>query len=383
MNVMPAPTGRTAMRAALAALTIAAAGCSSGGSPPAAQPRVRTVTVHLVATGCSPRALSVPAGPTRFVVTNASTPAFDEFEIHSGANIVAEAELVAPGVSKTFAITLAPGHFTTRCKGGPTHSLGGTLTVTGPVARTPSRISASDAARAVARYRTYLDAQAALLVARTTPFVAAVERGDIALAKELSAAARVPYEHIEPVAETFGDLDPRIDARVNDVPAAHWGGFHRIERARWVEDDVTAMGPTARQLLTDVTTLEHLVKSVPLQPATIANGAVQLLNEVTTSKITGEEERYSHLDLVDLAANVEGSQAAFDAVAPLLPAGATVSPHGIDARFAEIIRVLAPFRRGGGYVPYTALTETDTRALSQATDGAAEPLSRVAELVLT
>ena len=46
--------------------------------------------------------------------------------------------------------------------------------------------------------------------------------------------ARVPYERIEPVAESFGNLDPEIDARVNDVAdAAKWTGFHRIEQALW------------------------------------------------------------------------------------------------------------------------------------------------------
>jgi iron uptake system component EfeO len=366
--------------AAVAILLVA--GCSSAGSKPAAAPRVRTVTVHLVATGCSPRALSLRAGATKFIVANTTAPAFNEFEIHKGSNIIAEAELVAPGVSKTFAITLAPGHYTTLCKGGATQSGSGTLVVTGKVSHAQSGISAEAAAQAVTRYRTYLDTQADALVARTSPFVDAVERGDIAQAKALYAAARVPYERIEPVAESFGDLDPRIDARENDVAAGHWSGFHRIERALWVENDVTAMGPTARQLLTDVTTLDHLVRTVPLQPATIANGAVELLNEVTTSKITGEEERYSHLDLVDVAANVQGSQAAFDAVAPLLPTSGAVSPHVIDARFTDIDHVLTPFRRGSGWVSYATLTPTDTRAISQATDGVAEPLSRVAELVL-
>ncbi len=38
----------------------------------------------------------------------------------------------------------------------------------------------------------------------------------------------------------------------------------------------------------------------------MVTGAVELLNEVSTSKVTGEEERYSHTDLWDFQANVEG-----------------------------------------------------------------------------
>ncbi len=60
-------------------------------------------------------------------------------------------------------------------------------------------------------------------MAATKPFVAAVKAGDVERAKGLYAAARVPYERIEPVAEAFGDLDPRIDARENDVPKSRIG----------------------------------------------------------------------------------------------------------------------------------------------------------------
>ena len=37
------------------------------------------------------------------------------------------------------------------------------------------------------------------------------------------------------MAESFGDLDPAIDAREGDVPADEWTGFHPLEQALWVE----------------------------------------------------------------------------------------------------------------------------------------------------
>jgi iron uptake system component EfeO len=365
----------------VAGLVLAA--CSSkAAAPDHASTKITDVDVELVTAGCRPIALSVPAGAANFSVTNTGAKGVNEFEIHAGANILAEAELVNPGVTKTFAITLPPGKFTTVCKGVAAPGGTGTLTVTGQAKPAPSGASAQAAALAVAKYRAYLETQADLLVTNTTAFVHAIQAGNIAQAKTLYAPARIPYERIEPVSESFGDLDPRIDARVNDVPVGHWSGFHRIERALYEEDDVTAMGPTAAQLLVDVTTLDHLVRTVRLEPATIANGAVELLNEVTTSKISGEEERYSHIDLVDLAANVEGSQAAFDAVAPLLPPKGVVSASEIDGRFSAIFRVLQPFRRGSGYVLYDELNTTDTRSIAQATDATAEPLSRVAVAII-
>ena len=40
-------------------------------------------------------------------------------------------------------------------------------------------------------------------------------------------------------------------------------------------------------------------------------GAVDLLNEVATQKITGEEEIFSHTDLYDFRANIEGAEKIF------------------------------------------------------------------------
>ena len=95
--------------------------------------------------------------------------------------------------------------------------------------------SSETAADAVATYRTYLETNTDLLVQRTKAFTDAVIANKLTEARDLYAPAREPYEAIEPVAESFGDLDPAIDARENDVAAgAAWTGFHRIEKALWV-----------------------------------------------------------------------------------------------------------------------------------------------------
>jgi iron uptake system component EfeO len=234
---------------------------------------------------------------------------------------------------------------------------------------------------AVADYRAYLEENTAELVAKTKPFVAAVVAGNVAEAKELYPAARIPYERIEPVAGSFGDLDPRIDAREDGVPAEEWGGFHRIEKALWVEDTTKGMAPVAKQLQADVEELDEKVKTVDLDVVEIANGANELLAEVSGSKITGEEERYSHIDLVDFEANVEGSLAAFESVKPLLdPVDADLSGE-IEADFKAVFNSLEPYRTEDGFVSYTTLTNSDTRTLAQAIDILAEKLSQVPALI--
>ena len=379
----PAATRAAIGASAMAALVVlGGCGSSASGGSGAAKGSVRTVAIELVKTGCSPAKLSLPAGPAKFTVSNDGADAISEFEILDRAGrIVSEVENVPPGLTGSFSVTLEPGSFTLSCPGGTEHGGKGTLTVTGTATATTG-IDATARTAAVARYRDYLEQQSDLLVAKTTVFANAVEAGNIAAAKAAYGPARAPYEHIEPVAESFGDLDPRIDARANDVPAKDWSGFHEIEQALYAKNDLTGMAPVARQLVADVKELDGLVKTVKLEPATIANGAVELLNEASTSKITGEEERYSHLDLVDLAANVAGARVAFDSVAELLPQDSPISKTQIDARFAAVDTALAPYRRGDGFALYTTLSSAQTRAVALAIEAAAEPLSKVAEQIV-
>jgi len=149
-----------------------------------------------------------------------------------------------------------------------------------------------------------------------------------------------------------------------------------------VEGATAGMAPVAEQLLADVKELQRKVSTVELQAVQIANGANELLGEVSASKITGEEERYSHTDLVDFEANVEGAEAAFEAVKPLVVEADPELAKQIEGRFADVYAALKPYRRGDGFVPYAQLSEADTRGLAQEIDALAEDLSQTPALIV-
>jgi iron uptake system component EfeO len=352
--------------AALLALSVSA--CGSSEDPPAG---TKTLSFELTDEGCLPHEAKAPAGPITFVAENTGTTKVTEIEVMDGDTILGEKENLSDGLSGSFSLTLDAGKYTIYCPGGDVEK--GTLTVSGELKAKGS----AEADAAVARYREYLEENSEELVAKTKPFVAAVEAGDVAEAKSLYAAARIPYERIEPVAESFGSLDPRIDARENDVPASEFEGFHRIEKALWQEGTAQRMAPVAKQLQADVEELAEKVETVELQAVQIANGANELLGEVSASKITGEEERYSHTDLVDFEANVEGAEAAFEAVKPLLDESEPELSGELEADFKMVFAELQPYRRGNGFVSYTELTKADTRKLAMAIDALAEKLSQV------
>lgn len=232
---------------------------------------------------------------------------------------------------------------------------------------------------AVDEYRAYIIDQTNQLVEETALFTGAVIAGNVEEAKETYAPARVHWERIEPIAATLGDLDPNIDAREGDVPDDEWRGFHRIEQALWVEETTEGQEEYARQLQADVEQLQGEAQNLELQPADLVTGSIELLNEVSAGKITGEEERYSRTDLYDIQANVEGSEAAFEALRPSLEERDPELVAEIEERFGAVYETLAPYREGDGWAPYTEVDENERRRISQSIDALAEPLSQIGQ----
>jgi len=226
-------------------------------------------------------------------------------------------------------------------------------------------------------YREYAIGEIEEFVKATEAFTNAVKNGDIEQAKSLYGPARMHYERAEPIAEVFGDLDPKIDAREGDVPEAEWGGYHRIEKGLWIENTTKGYEQYADQLMKDVNLLRAKVDTVEVTPDLLITGAVDLLNEVSTSKVTGEEDRYSHTDLYDFAANVEGAEKIYQLLNPELKKKDKELSKEIQTRFDEIYSLLNQHKNGDGYKLYTELTEAQVKELSQAIDALAEPLSQI------
>jgi FTR1 family protein len=358
---------------AAAMLLLFLAGCGSSSSDAGGS---KSTEVKLTDAGCSPATLKLDAGRTTFKVTNAGTGRVSELEVLDGSRILGEKENLVAGLSGSFTLQLQPGQYTLSCPGG-TSSATGVLTVGGKAvkASTDPRLQA-----AVTGYRQYVHTQAVTLVKRVKPFVAAVKAGDVEKAKSEFAAARVPYETIEPVAESFGTLDPDIDARVNDVKKGQkWTGFHRIEQALWEKHTTAGMAPIADKLLADCKTLEAKTRALAYQPDELANGANGLLGEVASSKITGEEDRYSHTDLSDFLANVNGAETTFGLLAPELRAKDAKLAGDISGRFDAVQKELATLDDNGSFPSYNSVDDAERKQLSELVNGLAKPMAQISD----
>jgi iron uptake system component EfeO len=385
---MPSKSRVFPVAAVLAAIAVSAlaAGCGGGKNDGAATgAKTQTLAVTLTDDGCSPARLHAKAGAVTVEVSNGGTSKVSELELKNADGIiVGERENIVEGIDGSFTLDLRPGRYTLSCPNAERED-NGVLVVTGAAAPAQANAAAALLEEATTGYHAYVVAQTAQLLAGTRRLVAALDAGSLEEAKSMFGPVRLHYEAIEPVAESFGDLDPEIDARVNDVDdPATWTGFHRIEQILWIRGTTDGGAKLGAELLADVETLQRRVRTLTFQPAQLANGAVELLNEVAGSKITGEEDRYSHTDLSDFQGNLNGARVAFELLRPaLVKRGEAPLARTIATRFATVQKGLDRYKRSTplGFATYDELTASDRRAFAQQIDALAEPLSTVAAKV--
>jgi iron uptake system component EfeO len=363
----------------LAALTLAACGGgdSSSGSSDAPSD---DIAVAASDESCDVATSELDAGVHQFTVTNSGSKVTEFYVYADGDRVMGEVENIAPGVARELRVELPAGDYEATCKPGMVgDGIRSALSVTGEAATLSED---QTLAQAGTDYQRYVQSQTGALVEQTTAFVNAVKAGDVEGAKALYPVARTYWERIEPVAESFGDLDPIIDGREGDqAEGEDFTGFHRIEQALWETGDVSGMAPYADQLRTNVQEVVDKANQVALDPLQLANGAKALLDEIATGKITGEEDRYSHTDLWDFHANLEGSEAAVQALRPHLEKTDPDLVAEIDQRFAATEAELEQHRSGDGWVSYDQLTADQLRGLSDSITALTESVSQVASVV--
>ncbi|MEU4689131.1 iron uptake system protein EfeO [Actinoplanes sp. NPDC023714] len=364
--------------AASAASLLMLAGC--GSTDDEAGTSDGTIAVAASDTTCDVAKSESGAGTVTFAIANKGSKVTEFYVYAAGDRVMGEVENIAPGLSRELHVELAAGTYETACKPGMIgKGIRNGFTVTGSAA---ALTEDAKLAGATADYQRYVKSQTGALIEKTTEFVAAVKAGDVAKAKALFPVSRTYWERIEPVAEIFGDLDPAIDGREDGLePGQDFTGYHRIEKDLWETGDISESGPIADKLLADVQKIVDKANSEPLSPLQLANGAKELLDEVASGKITGEEDRYSHTDLWDFAANVEGSRAAIAALRPALEEKDPALVKTLDEKFAAVEAGLATHRSGDGWKLHNELSEADLKTLSDQINALAEPISKVAGLV--
>ena len=381
------PPRRTATAAVVAALALAAAGCASAGTHASGSGsgsgRASTVTVALTPQGCAPKPARIPAGEVTFNVANQDADAVSEAELRTAdlTHILGEQENLTPGLSGGFTLDIQPGSYKINCPGASQSRW--TLTVSGKATGATWQ-SSPQLSAAVAGYSGYIEQNVASLVTRSQAFCRAIDDGSMTQARLLYPKARVYYERIEPVAEIWGSLDTDIDGRWENpvTVASQFMGFHKLEQLLWERDTLAGAPRLCAGLVRNEQQLRTLVHQAQYNPLEMASGATELVNEAATSKISGEEERYSNTDLPVFEANVDGAMKVVSLLQPYLQHKDPGLLAQIRQRDAAIARQLGRYRaspgyEGTGYVEYSTVLDTQRRQLSGTVNAFAEALSKV------
>ena len=197
----------------------------------------RALTVQATDTECTLSAATAPSGNLTFSVTNGGSKVTEFYLLaDDGLRIIGEIENIGPGLSRDLVLRAGPGEYFTACKPGMVgDGIRGPFSVTSSEEDSaPSGNDAELVEQANRSYQAYVKDQTEQLVAKTTTFVELYKSGQDDEARALYAPARVHWERIETVAESFGDLDPKMDIREADLePGQEFTGWHRIEKDLW------------------------------------------------------------------------------------------------------------------------------------------------------
>ncbi|MFE5488105.1 iron uptake system protein EfeO [Streptomyces sp. NPDC056527] len=369
----------------VAALT-AVTGCTQKSDAKGDDGSIRVVAKD---DSCEVSKKEFPAGHVKLAVENKGTKVTEVYVLYPDDRIVTERENIGPGTKATITAEVKAGDYEIACKPGMKgDGIRQKVTVTGGAAAA-KRSPEMDAA--VAAYRQYVQAQADETLPKVKVFTDAVRAGDIEAAKKAYADSRIGWERTEPVAESFGDIDPKVDVREDGLedgqdPAKDWTGWHRLEKALWQDKKI---GDREKQLADildkDLADWVKRVGKADITPTSMANGAKELLDEVATGKVTGEEERYSHTDLVDFKANVEGAQKSFELLKPVASKNDPKLVAELDKQFAALNTLLDKYRTDKSsyvFTSYDKVGKAERKELSDGVNALAEPLSKLAAAVV-
>jgi iron uptake system component EfeO len=371
----------------LVAMLAAGAACTSNDSGSRGALKVTST-----ANTCEVSNTEAPSGNLEFAVTNGGTDATEFYLLgDDGLRIVGEVENIGPGITRNLVVEASPGDYFTACKPG---MVGDGIRSKFTVTDSGKPVADGDVdkliATGTAQYELYVRDQVTQLLTKTQQFADFYRAGSDDEARDAYANARMHWERIEPVAESFGDLDPRLDLREADLEEGQtWTGWHAIEKDLWPPaSGYTALTDDQRravadQLVADTTDLNTRVQDLQYTATQLGNGAKDLLDEVATGKVTGEEEAWSHTDLWDFQANVDGARVAFEDLKPALLTKDAALAKTLTDRFDQLQDLLDNQRTElDGFTIYTDLSDAQIKTLGDAVNALSEPLAGLTAAVV-
>ena len=171
-------------------------------------------------------------------------------------------------------------------------------------------------------------------------------------------------------------MDSREDDFEKKAEDPKFLGFHRLEKGLFIEKSTAGLTPIADKLMADALDLQKRIDGLTIAPKDLVGGAADLIEEVASKKIAGEEDRYSRTDLWDFQANVDGAQKIVALLNPLIVKQDPKLSARLRDNFSKVDVLLAKYRmKDGGFESYEKLSDKDRTSLKAPVTTLAEDLS--------
>lgn len=202
-----------------------------------------------------------------------------------------------------------------------------------------------------------------------------VARGDVAAARSDELTAQSQFDGFRDLEIGNQVNDASLDELPSDVgPGQTFGGLHAVERDLWTS------GPAAADLsalAAQAPVAEFLLSRSRLGPEAIGTVAVDELGWVADDALTGDEEPFSGLGLVDVNATLGAAQNAFAAIDRLAQSVDPTLTSTVGAGFTALDTAVAALG-APTEVPESSVPAATVQALTQQVDATAALLARLA-----
>jgi high-affinity iron transporter len=352
-----------------------------GGSTPSAQ-------IIVSDAACGPGWVAPAAGRDRLSIENRSRRSTFGVDLVGGdqVSVYGEIETLAPGTRRTLDAVLPPGRYTLECEsfsGGVLSSQ--SVQVEGHTDATAhpfTPVSSDQVHLATLAYRARLTPELRQLERDTDSLTHAVVLGRLDEARVQWLPAHLDYARLGAVYDTFGALDGEIDGRPAGLAGGdhdpHFRGFLRLEYGLWHGQPVGELVPVARGLDRSV---HDLVRTFPRLPTGINDLSLrshEILENSLQFELTGDTDEGSHSGLATTWANVQGTELALDALAPLLRRSDPVLTASAMRGLAQLEVAFKSYERpDGSWRSLRSLSRPQREQLDGRTSALLEQLSRI------
>ncbi len=329
------------------------------------------------------------SGPQTVQVSNVGTVTTEVDLIDPGTGgLYAAVEALAPNTTRPMQLTFGKASYAFRCLAEDTDAVTGptiqVLDGAPPSTKAVLPVGNQDLTGAVSAYHSYVTKGLATLAGTVTTLTQTLRGGDFAKSRSAWLTAHLAYERLGAAYDTFGDFADQIDGMPDGLPAGvkdpGFVGLRRIEYGLWHGQSPASLVPYGEKLGTAAAGLREDFPKERTDPNDLPLRSHEIMENALQFELTGQADQGSGTGLATIGANLDGTQAVLDALAPVMTKR-YVGWSQVATWIAKTRALVAQGKRPDGtWVAPTALDRQTRQRLDAAVSQLVEVLAPIAAI---